>query len=87
VAEYLFVGYPCPPMLNILMIVKSIIEWLANDKNHIALIHCQSTKGRSAIIIACLLTVLKQVNHPMEALTYFCNVKNLSSLTNTRNSN
>jgi protein-tyrosine phosphatase len=74
VAEFTFPGYPCPPMQYLLMICKSILEWLSNDKNNVAFIHCQSNKGRSAVVIACLLTLLKVVNHPMEALTYFCNV-------------
>jgi hypothetical protein len=55
------------------MICKSILEWLRNDKNNVAFIHCHGSGGRSALIIACLLTLLKVVNHPMEALTYFCN--------------
>ena len=56
------------------MICKNIIEWLAADKQNVAIIHCQQTKGRSALIISCLLSVMKIVNHPLEALTYFCNV-------------
>jgi len=73
VAEFSFVGYPCPPFQYTLLICKSILEWLNSDKDNVAIIHCQSTIGRSAIVISCLLSLLKVVNHPMEALTYFCN--------------
>ncbi len=78
VAEFSFAGYPCPPLQYILVICKSILEWLSNDRDNVAIIHCQNTMGRSAVIISCLLSLLKIVNHPMEALTYFCNVKLLN---------
>jgi len=84
VAEFSFVGYPCPPFQYILLICKSILEWLTNDKDNVAIIHCQNTIGRSAIVISCLLSLLKVVNHPMEALTYFCNVS-LFDLSRTNN--
>jgi len=73
VIEFEFPGYPCPPMQYIFMICKSVLEWLRSDKNNVAFLHCHGSGGRSALIIACLLTLLKVVNHPMEALTYFCN--------------
>lgn len=73
VHEYIFVGYPCPPFLDIMKACKSILEWLNKDQENVAVIHCQTTKCRSAVITSCLLSLLKVENHPMEALTYFCN--------------
>jgi len=73
VADYTFVGYPCPPFQEIMKICKSILEFLNKDQESVAIIHCQSTKCRSAVVTSCLLSLLKVVNHPMEALTYFCN--------------
>jgi hypothetical protein len=77
VAEYSFVGYPCPQFEYICMIIKGIAEWLNADKHNVAIIHCSNTKARSGLILACLLSVLKIVSHPAEGLAYFCRVKNI----------
>ena len=74
VAEHCTIGYPCQTLDQIFIICKSIISWLNSDQSNIALIHCQESKGRSALIISCLLCLLKRFNHPAEALTYFCKV-------------
>eukprot|EP01016_Furgasonia_blochmanni_P006113 TRINITY_DN12438_c0_g1_i15.p1 TRINITY_DN12438_c0_g1~~TRINITY_DN12438_c0_g1_i15.p1 ORF type:complete len:284 (-),score=46.56 TRINITY_DN12438_c0_g1_i15:67-918(-) len=66
------VGYPCLPLALMLSICKSIISWLENDPNNVAVIHCQQTKGRSALIVSCLLCVYKVFTHPSEALIHFC---------------
>ena len=68
------VGLPCPTLNHIFIICKSILSWLKTEKNNIAIIHCQKSRGRSALIISCLLCLKKHYNHPGEALTHFCKV-------------
>ncbi|EAS06714.2 PTEN tumor-suppressor protein C2 domain protein (macronuclear) [Tetrahymena thermophila SB210] len=72
VADHNMPGYPNPSLQEIFMICKSVISWLNSDPENVAIIHCQNTRGRSALIISCLLCLNKTFNHPGEALTFFC---------------
>ena len=40
VAEHNFPGYPTPKLASIFIICKSIMSWLDNDDNNIAIINC-----------------------------------------------
>ncbi|KRX04032.1 C2 domain [Pseudocohnilembus persalinus] len=72
IADHNFPGYPSPPLSEIFLICKAILNWLQMDNNNIAIVHCQNTRGRSALILSCLLCLNKKFNHPGEALTYYC---------------
>lgn len=56
----------------ILMTCKAILKWLNSDPSNIAVIHCQSSKRRSSLVIACLLCLLQVFDSPIESLSYFC---------------
>jgi len=72
VREHCFRGYPNPPLKSIFIICHEVKNWLHSDINHIALIQCQGTMNRSALIIRCFLNIINVFNHPGEALTDFC---------------
>lgn len=72
VVECIFQGCPNPPLQEILLICKSIASWLSSQPKNVAIVHCQHSRGRSALIISCLLCFLKVFNHPGECLTFFC---------------
>jgi hypothetical protein len=72
VYEHTCAGYPNPPLSEIFLICKAIITWLKTDEKNVAILHCQSSRGRSALLASCLLCLTKKFNHPGEALTYFC---------------
>lgn len=74
VAEHIVVGYPSPTLNQIFFISKAILSWLNSDKDNIALVHCQESKGRSAVLLSCLMCLMRKYNNPVEALTYFCQV-------------
>lgn len=80
VSDNVFIGYPNPGLNQIFFIAKSIMSWLNNDQKNIAIIHCQESKGRTAVIISCLLCLMKKFHHPAEALTFFCSVLNIKTL-------
>ncbi|OMJ86112.1 hypothetical protein SteCoe_12470 [Stentor coeruleus] len=52
VLDFVFVGYPNPPLSSIFGIFNSISGWLESDPDNIAVIHCQSTRARSFMMIS-----------------------------------
>jgi len=74
VAELSYSKYSWLSLNYIMMTCKAILKWLNSDPSNIAIIHCQSSKRRSAIIMACLLCLLRVFDSPLESLTYFCKV-------------
>jgi hypothetical protein len=50
-------GFACPPLYELLLICKCILEWVSSDGN-VAIVHCQSNKGRSAILLSILWTLV-----------------------------
>ena len=74
VSENCVNGYPNPSLNHLFIICFSIISWVKNHKDHIAIIHCQSTKGRSALLLSCLGVLLKYFDDTSEALIHFCKV-------------
>jgi tensin len=48
----------------------SVESWTDADPRNIAVIHCLTGKGRTAVIVACVLTWMGEFSSPMEALQY-----------------
>ncbi len=40
VAVHRYPGYPCPPLYEIFVITRCILDWLTKDPDNIAVIHC-----------------------------------------------
>jgi hypothetical protein len=78
VLEYKFPGHPAPPLGLMFKICSSIESWLDADQRNIAIVHCLTGKGRTAVVLACALTWIGEFNSPMEALTYIAERKSSS---------
>ena len=74
VNECNYVEYPCLPLSAIFRLCYDIVQWLNSDRKNVAIIHCDAKKGRSALLISSLLTIMKECKQPLEGLTYFCDV-------------
>ena len=72
--DFIFVGYPNPPLFALFSIFNSIEKWLASDPNSFALLHCQATKGRSYMILACYLAWIQEIDTVMEGFTKICRI-------------
>ena len=43
VCEYVFPGFPCPPLETIFIILKDLDTFLGENEKHVAIIHCQKS--------------------------------------------
>lgn len=55
VIDYVFVGYPNPPLDMLFATCTSIQAWLDTDPGNVAVLHCQGSKARSVLAAACYL--------------------------------
>lgn len=76
VLEYKFPGHPAPPLGLLFKICTSVESWLDADDKNVAAIHCLTGKGRTATLMACILTWLGEFDSPMQALQYVAQRKN-----------
>jgi hypothetical protein len=70
VLEYKFPGHPSPPLGLLFKICTSVESWLDADERNVAVIHCLTGKGRTAALMACVMTWIGEFTSPMEALQY-----------------
>lgn len=78
VLEYKFPGHPAPPLGLLFKICTSVESWLDADEANIAVIHCLTGKGRTAALMACILTWIGEFSSPLEALQYVAERKSIS---------
>lgn len=76
VLEYKFPGHPAPPLGLLFKICTSVESWLDADDKNVAAVHCLTGKGRTATLMACILTWLGEFESPMQALQYVAQRKN-----------
>lgn len=76
VLEYKFPGHPAPPLGLLFKICTSVESWLDADDKNVAAVHCLTGKGRTATLLACILTWLGEFDSPMQALQYVAQRKN-----------
>jgi len=74
VMEYSFPGVPCPPLDSIFMICTAMQSWLTIDSKNVIVIHCQGTKGRSALLAACFLSFFyfDDFDGPKDTFKFIC---------------
>ena len=53
-----FAGFLCPPLLTLVEACASIHAWLRADPKNVVAIHCRSGRGRSAVVLSCVLAFL-----------------------------
>lgn len=70
VLEYKFPGHPAPPLGLLFKICTAVESWLDADSQNVAVVHCLTGKGRTAALVACILTWIGEFFSPMEALQY-----------------
>ena len=50
-----FAGHLCPPLLMLVEACVSIHAWLSADPANVVAVHCRTGRGRSAVMLCCLL--------------------------------
>ena len=75
VLEYKFPGHPAPPLGLLFKICTAVESWLDADEQNVAVVHCLTGKGRTAALVACILTWIGEFASPMEALQYVADRK------------
>lgn len=55
VVQLRFTGFLCPPLMMILEACASIHAWLRADPANVVAVHCRSGRGRSAVLLCCVL--------------------------------
>lgn len=78
VLEYKFPGHPSPPLGLLFKICTSVESWLDADERNVAIIHCLTGKGRTAALVACVMTWIGEFSSPMEALQYMADRRKIS---------
>lgn len=77
VLEYRFPGHPAPPLGLLFKICTSIESWLDADEDNIGIVHCLTGKGRTAALMACVLTWTGEFSSPVTALEYIADRKGI----------
>jgi hypothetical protein len=78
VLEYKFPGHPAPPLGLLFKICTSMESWLDADEKNIAVAHCLTGKGRTAALLACVMTWIGEFSSPVEALQYIADRRSIS---------
>lgn len=78
VLEYKFPGHPSPPLGLLFKICTSVESWLDADEKNVAIIHCLTGKGRTAALVACVMTWIGEFASPMEALQYIADRRKIT---------
>jgi protein-tyrosine phosphatase len=73
VQEYRFPGHPAPPLGLMFQICTSVESWLSQDTANVAVIHCMTGRGRTASVIACVLSWIGEIESPIDALQHVAN--------------
>lgn len=59
VSDYSRPGYPCPPIQDLLIMVKEMAHWLDSKATNLLLIHCQPNYSRTTLVLSCLFYFLR----------------------------
>ena len=59
VADYSRPGLPCPSLHDLLIIAQEMANWLDAKPDHLLFVHCQISFARSALVLICLLFLLR----------------------------
>ena len=78
VQEYKFPGHPAPPLGLMFQICTSVESWLAQDTANVAVVHCMTGRGRTASVLACVLSWIGEIESPVDALQYVANKRRTS---------
>ena len=70
VVEVTMGGLPAPPLGLTARLCMGIESWLAADEGNVAVVHCATGRGRTAVVCACALAWIGEFASPQIALDY-----------------
>ena len=66
-----FDDHNAPPLLSVLSFCQHATDWLSLHPDNVIAVHCKAGKGRTGLMVACLLLYSGLCRAPEEALAYF----------------
>ncbi|KAK7239599.1 phosphatidylinositol-3,4,5-trisphosphate 3-phosphatase [Aureococcus anophagefferens] len=75
VLEFEFPGHPAPPLGMLFKICASLESWIAADAANVAAVHCLTGRGRTSVVLACVLAWLGEFETPLAALRHVADAR------------
>ncbi|KAH8059241.1 phosphatase [Aureococcus anophagefferens] len=75
VLEFEFTGHPAPPLGMLFKICASLESWIAADAANVAAVHCLTGRGRTSVVLACVLAWLGEFETPLAALRHVADAR------------
>ncbi|CAD8182631.1 unnamed protein product [Paramecium octaurelia] len=71
ILEFAWEDHHSPPIDMLFDVCKKVDQFLNEDINHVAIIHCQAGKGRTGTLICCYMLYSGRASNPDEARLYY----------------
>ena len=75
VLEFKFPGHPAPPLGMLFKICASLESWIVADAANVAAVHCLTGRGRTSVVLACVLAWLGEFETPLAALRHVADAR------------